>query len=61
MTPQELVAGRETLGLSQAGLGAALGISQASICQMETGKRAITRRTAMQVKALLAQKSEDKQ
>lgn len=44
---------RAELGLSQAGLAEALGITQASVSQMESGVRPVTRRTRGQVTMLL--------
>jgi transcriptional regulator with XRE-family HTH domain len=47
-----LRATRDTLGLSQAELADALGITQASVSRMEAGEQPVTRRTRLQVEAL---------
>lgn len=48
-----LRATREQLGLSQAELAAALGLTQASVSRMEAGEQPVTRRTRLQVEALV--------
>lgn len=54
MTPSELRTARETLGLTQAELAAALGLSrQASISDMESGRSAIRPLYAREVGRLL--------
>lgn len=52
MTPEELRAIRERLGLLQKELGAAIGVSATSIYRMESGRQTITDRTAKQVREL---------
>jgi len=52
MTPAGLRAIRAELGLTQAQMGELIGVSKTAIYMMEAGRRAITRRTAMQVEAL---------
>lgn len=52
MTPQELRAIRERLGLTQTQLADALGVAMNSIWRMENDRQAITERTAKQVRAL---------
>lgn len=52
MTPQELRAIRERLGLTQTQLADALGIAMNSIWRMENSQQTITERTAKQVRAL---------
>lgn len=53
MTPAELLAARHTLGLSQARLAAALGLSRVYVGQMERGAYGIEPRTALAVQYLL--------
>lgn len=52
MTPQELRAIRERLGLTQTQFADALGIAKNSVWRMENGRQIITERTAKQVRAL---------
>lgn len=57
MTPPELRTARETLGLTQAELAAALGLSrQASISDMESGRSAIRPIYAREIARMLAER-----
>lgn len=57
MTPSELRAARETLGLTQAELAAILGLSrQASISDMESGRSAIRPIYAREVQRMLSER-----
>lgn len=53
MTGEELREARERLGMTQAALADALGLSRLFISQMETGFRSVSDRTARQVQQLL--------
>jgi transcriptional regulator with XRE-family HTH domain len=53
MTAQELLSARTALGLTQAQLGAALGLSRAMIVAMEKGRRPVQRVTSLAILHLL--------
>jgi len=54
MTPRQLRAARDSLGMTQAQLGEAITVDWHHISLMERGERRITPRTAKQVAALVA-------
>jgi DNA-binding XRE family transcriptional regulator len=51
--PADLRAIRKRLGLTQAELAAALGVSRKTVCEREAGKVPITRETELAMEALI--------
>jgi transcriptional regulator with XRE-family HTH domain len=58
MTPADLKTTRANLGLTQKGLAERLFMTREHVAQMERGAKPITERTASQVGALAAPKSQ---
>jgi Helix-turn-helix. len=61
MTPSQLKTARQSLGLSQKGLAAALGWSTGQqVSNLETGSRTITKQTELAVECILRRKKGSK-
>ena len=56
MTTQELKEARQMLGLTQAEMGAAIGISGKQVYNLEAGKKPIQKQTELAVECLLRRK-----
>lgn len=52
---------RSTLGLSQAGLAAKLGVHQTTVSRFETGELPMDERTALALEALISRKAANSQ